>query len=383
MANTKVSPFACFLLVLLAVSNAAVVLLGRATTSKTFVANGDHFSIGHMIIVTECLKFLVAALLEEHHSYWGLKISIKKHIIENPRDAKKMAIPAFLYFAETSLIFAGLSNLSIPTFQVAFQSKILMTALLSVVMLQRKYTSVQWTCLVTLVFGISLAIAAELFRSGTPDGHWHGFLYGIANVLLAGLAMSFATVYFEKVVKESSNEDEEASPMMLETSQENNLPPASLWMRTMQLSFFSILVAIGRDMFEGSEDNNKSFFHGFTVWVWILTILNALMGVLVAAVIKYADSVLKALATSLSVILSTLLSAVFFGTRLTPTFLFGMLLVVGSVLGFSLHIDGASSRPLWEILMSSPIFGGRSWSSMGERGSQNAEDSLAAPLLVI
>ncbi|CAB9511320.1 UDP-galactose translocator [Seminavis robusta] len=378
MANTTVSSFACFLLALLAVSNTTVVLLQSATFSKAFVTK-DFYSVRHMIIVTECLKFFVAALLEEHHSNWGLKKSFQHHVIGNPCDAMKTAIPAFLYFAQTYLLFEGLFNLSAPTVQVAKQSKILMTALLSVIILQRKYTSVQWTCLVTLALGISLALMPRYFSTGPPR---QGFLYGITAVLLAGLAMSFATVYFEKVLKDSSKEDKEASPLILETSQDNNLPPASLWMRTMQLSFFSILIPIGRYMFEGSEDHNKPFLHGFTVWVWVLAILNALMGVLITAVIKYADSVLKALATSLSMVLTTLLDAVFFGRQLAPTFLLGMLLVVGSVLCFSFHIDRVPSRPLWDILMSQSLAAtiGHPW---GKDGNRNAEDSLSAPLLVI
>ena len=58
-------------------------------------------------------------------------------------------------------------------------------------------------------------------------------------------------------------------------------------------------------------------------------------GLLVAAIIKYADNVLKGLATGVAVAFSTLCSTALFGTPLTVQFMFGATVILSSVYMFS------------------------------------------------
>ena len=58
-------------------------------------------------------------------------------------------------------------------------------------------------------------------------------------------------------------------------------------------------------------------------------------GLLVAAVIKYADNVLKGLATGVSVCFATGVSTVVFGTPLSGQFSTGAVLILASVYFFS------------------------------------------------
>jgi UDP-sugar transporter A1/2/3 len=113
-------------------------------------------------------------------------------------------------------------------------------------------------------------------------------------------------------------------------------PPASLWMRNIQLSFFSIVIAVVQGMMKStSSSTTQSYFHGFNVWVWILVVLQAGGGLLVAAVIKYADNVLKGLATGVSVVFATVLSMILFGTPLSNQFIFGATMILAAVYYFS------------------------------------------------
>jgi UDP-sugar transporter A1/2/3 len=64
-----------------------------------------------------------------------------------------------------------------------------------------------------------------------------------------------------------------------------------------------------------------------------VTILNsALGGLIVAGVLKYADSVLKGYATAMSVILTGVLSMLLFGTSLSIIYFMGIINVVIAVL---------------------------------------------------
>jgi solute carrier family 35 (UDP-sugar transporter), member A1/2/3 len=117
-------------------------------------------------------------------------------------------------------------------------------------------------------------------------------------------------------------------------------PAASLWMRNIQLSAISIVIALMQSMFQDPNANNPNngevtYLHGFTFWTWVLVLLQAAGGLLVAAVIKYADNVLKGLATGVSVVFATAASMVLFGTPLTGQFFIGAVMILVSVYYFS------------------------------------------------
>ena len=60
-------------------------------------------------------------------------------------------------------------------------------------------------------------------------------------------------------------------------------------------------------------------------------VLQALGGLLVAAIVKYADNVVKGLATGVAVVVSTIVSAIFLGSEVTMTFVCGAFIILTSV----------------------------------------------------
>jgi solute carrier family 35 (UDP-sugar transporter), member A1/2/3 len=146
----------------------------------------------------------------------------------------------------------------------------------------------------------------------------------LTAVTIACLSSALAGVYFEKVVKTSSSGEKQK--------------PVSVWMRNFQLAFFTIWTAMLQGWWTNvgkSEAETKPYFHGFTSWVWILVCLQAGGGLLVAAVIKYADNVLKGLATGVSVCFATGVSTILFGTPLSSQFSIGASMILVSVYFFS------------------------------------------------
>jgi UDP-sugar transporter A1/2/3 len=108
------------------------------------------------------------------------------------------------------------------TVQVTYQLKILTTAGFSVLLLGKRLTGRQWVSLLLLTCGVALvqvqvpaaAAATELAQSRAV---------GLLAVLLACFSSGFAGVYYEKLVKESSQ--------------------PSLVIRNLQLGVFSLLFA--------------------------------------------------------------------------------------------------------------------------------------------
>ncbi|OMH83858.1 UDP-galactose translocator [Zancudomyces culisetae] len=140
----------------------------------------------------------------------------------------------------------------------------------------------------------------------SPAARFQGLLASLLGSFTSGLA----GVYFELVLKSSQG---------------------SIWLRNVQIATFSIIPAlIGMIYVDGSKILTTGPFYGYNIWT-ILTILDqALGGLLVAVVVKYADNILKGFATSLSIIISSIVSVYLFGMRMSLFFTFGATLVVAA-----------------------------------------------------
>lgn len=267
----------------------------------------------------------------EHNHGGNLWKSIHDNILQTPLDALKIIIPSLLYLVQNSLLYIALSNLSAPLFQVTYQAKLVTTALVSVVMLKRTYTTQQWICLVVLSVGVAIVVLdkQETKQEEKSDKPTQSLTLGLMAVTVACLSSALAGVYFEKVLKRK------------------DATPVSLWMRNIQMAFFSVIIAIiqGWRLKHADSDtpSNNDYLHGFTGWVWVLVFLQAGGGLLVAAVIKYADNVLKGLATGVSVVVATICSMVLFGTPLSFQFTMGATLILGAVYLFSNKMPGSST----------------------------------------
>jgi UDP-sugar transporter A1/2/3 len=320
--------FKLILLTGMVLQNSATVLVGRYTRASVPV--DDLYVVNHLILITEIGKLLLSCVFEYVSTNGGLVDSIKANCIDRPKDALKIMIPALLYLVQNSLLYTALSNLTAPVFQVTYQGKLVTTAIVSVIMLNRKYTFQQWICLVVLSIGVAVVVLGETSGSSSSESEGEkkkapqSLVLGLTAVTIACLSSALAGVYFEKVVKTSSAGEKQK--------------PVSVWMRNFQLAFFTIWTGMLQGWWTNvgqAQDESKPYFHGFTSWVWLLVCLQAGGGLLVAAVIKYADNVLKGLATGVSVCFATAVSTALFGTPLSSQFSVGAAMILVSVYFFS------------------------------------------------
>ena len=324
------SKFKLILLAGMVLQNSATVLVGRYTRSG--VAVEDQYVVNHLIVVSEIGKLLLSLVFEHFGTNGEVMKSIQENILDRPKDALKIMIPALLYFVQNTLLYVALANLTAPLFQVTYQTKLVTTAIVSVLMLNRRYSFQQWICLVTLSIGVAVVVLDQTSDKSSSDIDTDGqsIFKGLVAVSIACLSSALAGVYFEKVIKV-------ASPVGQEKKK-----PASVWMRNIQLAFFTILSALLQNIFAKGDGRVHPetgaalpYLHGFTFWAWVLVCLQAGGGMLVAAVIKYADNVLKGLATAVSVCFATAVSFVFFGTPITGQFFAGASVILCSVYVFS------------------------------------------------
>jgi UDP-sugar transporter A1/2/3 len=153
---------------------------------------------------------------------------------------------------------------------------------------------------------------------------------------LSGICSGLAGVYFEKVLKGSN---------------------VSLWIRELQLAGLSMFCSPIAVFILNREDvKERGLLDGFTQLVWAATIVRSVGGLLVALVIKYADNILKGFASSTAIVLTSIISVIFFKFQITYGFVVGSLLVIFSIFLYSkpdlvLHVPIINS-----LIKNKPIF---------------------------
>lgn len=262
-------------------------------------------------------------------------------------DSWKLAIPAGLDVLSNSLLFIALSNLRAASFQVTFQLKFLTTAVFGLMLLKRSIPPRKWGLLLLLIVGVALVQipdaspeqmlhdehASHHFprsleewkavkqgagagsslqkRSATYEGIEEDILtadphlnpaIGLLATIGASLASGLAGIYFEKVLKDSSNH-------------------ISLWVRNVQLAVYSVFPAlfIGIVFRDGERIAEDSFFQGYNWVVWSTIIIQALGGIVSAFYVSHAQKDARSLATTANILLSIVGSIWLFDFEVTSS----------------------------------------------------------------
>mmetsp|Transcript_26694 Transcript_26694/g.37832 ORF Transcript_26694/g.37832 Transcript_26694/m.37832 type:complete len:134 (-) Transcript_26694:513-914(-) len=125
-------------------------------------------------------------------------------------DSLKVSVPAFLYVVQNMMLYVALSNLTAPFFQVVYQFKLVTTAFVSVLLLERKYSLKQWICLIVLSVGVATVVTGEHEKGEKSKQKINqSTAIGLAAVSTACFSSAIAGVYFEKILKKCSIKNEQ------------------------------------------------------------------------------------------------------------------------------------------------------------------------------
>jgi solute carrier family 35 (UDP-sugar transporter), member A1/2/3 len=273
---------------------------------------------------------LVAEFIKVLYSAWMISgslpestMSLTDHLSYLVRTSRKMIVLALMYGAMNILSFVSLRNISAAMFSIFAQCKILTTAACSTLILKQKYSWTKWRALISLMLGVFL-FSEPMWRDPnklrTADGA--NIMIGTASVLVEVTLSGFASIYFEKAIK--------TDPLQL-----------NIWERNFQLAVGSfpvylVFIAVGG----GGEAGH------FGGWSWVavsLACLGAAGGLLVALSIKHGDSILKTLATTGAIILSSFLDHAFLGGPLTPSMMIAGAQVIISIINYTFDATHAFS----------------------------------------
>ncbi|KAG2187598.1 hypothetical protein INT44_005287 [Umbelopsis vinacea] len=297
-------------LVVLIIQNSTLVLMmhysrmNQDPGQPMYIASTAVF-MAELIKIAACL----IAIMHENGQERFLQV-LYRDLACQPKELLKMLIPSGLYAIQNNLLYIALSNLEAATFQVTYQLKILSTAIFSVLLLGTALTKQKWMALLLLMIGVTLV---QLPTSSTASsekitGSTQNQTVGLLAVMASCVSSGFAGCYFEKILKSSNT---------------------SMWIRNIQLgisgAFFSFIAVMAYDYPRIAEGG---MFQGYGLLTCLVVINQALGGLLVSLVVRYADNILKGFATSLSIILSSVISFRLFDFQPSYHFIFGAMLVM-------------------------------------------------------
>ena len=242
-----------------------------------------------------------------------------------------MAVPALIFLAMNLLSFVALHRISASAFTLIQQSKLIATAVLSRVVLDKRLSTARWRALFTLLCAV-LIICFETRPTrdrGCADGSSSSaggggstaatsesaalraaeYLVGVSAVTLEAILSGFSNVYFERVLKSTS---------------------LSLWERNVQLAGYSLCIYVPMALWE-----HGSLLYGWSALTWVIAFLGALGGILIGLVISYMDSITKNLALSVAIVLTACVDHMCFDGPMTLNIIAAASIIITSIVSYS------------------------------------------------
>lgn len=313
-----------FVLIILCLQNTIFTLLRRYSQGVL----KEEYSSYEVLLLGEIIKiafsaYMISSSLERNQS-------LSNRLTYLTRTCLKMAVLALIYGAMNILSFIALQNIGAGTFTIFAQCKILTTAGFSALMLNRSYSWAQWRALLQLMVGV-LLFSISLFDSNDDDDNqtsfpnddnqtsfshnsWGSAFLGTFAVLMEVTLSGFASIYFEKVIKQ-------------------DVEQLNIWERNFQLGLGSVPIYM---LFILNAGGGKAgYFGDWSFTAFLLSILGAAGGLLVALSIKYGDAILKTLATTGAIVLSSVLDFVLLSGPLTFIMILGGVNVVLAICNYT------------------------------------------------
>ena len=332
--SSGISQMGYIVLFLLAIQNCSKNLLMRYV-----MKDAPKFFTSTAVLCCECMKFTLSVVyitMIQKKSFRSIYIYLKYDM----RNTLLLAVPATAYNFQMKLEYVALTNLNAAIFSVLVQTKLLCTAIMAYVVLRKQLKYIQIISLVLLTVGVMLCnLSGSSSSSNTSSSTMmmdSATLTGVMATLGIAMSSGFASVYTEKVIKANRS-------VATTTTTTNSMANSNhtsfdrseygLAYTQVQLAFMSIctigLYALWQDLDKILE---YGMFYQFSFAAWFSVLNSAIGGLIVASVLKYADSVLKGYATAMSVILTGILSMILFNTSLSIIYFLGIVNVVTAVL---------------------------------------------------
>ncbi|XP_061442763.1 probable UDP-sugar transporter protein SLC35A4 [Rhineura floridana] len=297
---------------------AAAVVLGKVLWGLMLIASvviyGSHapllslskengqipFSASSVVILIELTKLILSLVFLMIWDWRQQKISVSWY------HATPFALSALLYAANNNLVVHLQLFMDPSTYQVLSNLKIGSTAFLFSMFLHQRLTLRKWLAL------FLLTAAGAFYTYGglqdpqhvpASDMKLHITSLGLLLIFLYCLISGLSAVYTEVVLKNQ------------------NLP---LNLQNVYLYFFGVLLNV---IIHLSSSSATGLLGGFSIWVLIIIVSQALNGLIMSVVMKHSSNITRLFVISSSMMVNALLSVLLFNLHLTTFFFLSVLLI--------------------------------------------------------
>ncbi|CAK9038249.1 Probable UDP-sugar transporter protein SLC35A4 (Solute carrier family 35 member A4), partial [Durusdinium trenchii] len=282
------------------------------------------YSLPSVVLLAEITKLVISFCLLTARM-GGVYQALQDVLRTSPKSWLAFAFPSALYSLNNNLDMLNNQHMDPATEQVLVQAKILTTGLVWWWVFGREMGFRKWCGLLLLFLG---AVSAGWPSDSTLGKRMHIDSFGVVLVILYVWVSASAGVYNEWLYKGIGKDDN---------------------IHTCNIRIYVIGSAVNLAAHLSHKPVMSSLFsltEGYNQYCWALVVTYSLMGLLLAQVMKFFDSIVKLFISGSSMYVSAVLSGMIFGYTPTWNFLAGMALVTFAMVLYNLeHIKLFLTKP--------------------------------------
>mmetsp|Transcript_10534 Transcript_10534/g.23937 ORF Transcript_10534/g.23937 Transcript_10534/m.23937 type:complete len:350 (-) Transcript_10534:63-1112(-) len=297
--------------------------MGLMTLQPLLVAmsqvNGKvEYSAVSSTLATETLKIVISTAMLFGGGHEKPTFDMQKCV--------EFSVPALIYFINNNLVFLILDNVNPTTFQLLSQLKTVFTGLLFRLFLGKVLTPYQYIAIWQLSAGTACSqIPLDQVHPSPEVSTNMGLILSVVSCILS----AFGGIYSEKLLKKG------------------NAAAESIHWQNIQLYgwgiLFNFLGTYVEPLFHPtkstSSGDGSSMFAGYNTWAYMVVINNALNGLAISAILKYADNIARVYAHAAAMLLTMTLSIFLFGQDPTPQLIIAIAVVAASAVQYNLKLE--------------------------------------------
>lgn len=241
------------------------------------------------------------------------------------------SIPAILYFLNNNLAVHIQLQMDPASYQILSNFKIFTTAIFYRLIIKQKLSAQKWFALVLLFFS-SLSYSLGTLKnsssnlkpisdSSTIIREMYIRPLGISMMVIYCTLSALAGVYNEWILKRNYTESIHLQNIYLYTYG----------------TIFNLIPAISSMMRSSQTINRWDFFHGFSIYTWLIVFTQVLNGLSMSVVIKHSSNIIRLFIISFSLIVTTVLSALVFHIDFNFYFFVSVVIMICAVSIFYTH----------------------------------------------
>lgn len=263
---------------------------------KASQRNGQYeYEVVTCTLLSEVLKLAVSLVLYRTAASPGERAHASVHF--DLMDAIKFAVPAGVYFVNNTMVFAIVSLVTPSSFQVVGSLKTVFTALLFRAVLKRRLSLVKWVCVLLLACGtavaelpsgcaetVDLPVSQDQGSGEGTNGVGDHFL-GVLLILVSCFLSAFAGVFSELLLKKDGHR-------------------LSIHFQNAVLYGWGVLFGVFGVSMSMWRNPHRNLFDGYSGWVIMIILNQALTGLVISAILKRADNIVRVFAHTAAMMLT-------------------------------------------------------------------------------